>query len=77
MKKLIFHAFVLVGSAMLFGGSAQAQYRVQIPFDFDAGNRHFAAGEYVVGPLDSNTSNSSLAIRDVETGKTRLAGLRR
>jgi hypothetical protein len=75
MKKTLFQACLLIGSAMIFGVSANAQYRVQIPFDFEAANVHYEAGEYVVGPLSSSTSSSSLAIRDVETGRTRLAGL--
>ena len=75
MKKLLFQACLLVGSAMMFGVSVNAQYRAQIPFDFEAGKVHYAAGEYVLGPLNSSSSASSLAIRDVATGRTRLAGI--
>ena len=75
MKKVLFQASLLISTALIFGASAHAQYRVQIPFDFDAANVHFTAGEYVLGPLSTNTGASSLAIRDVETGRTKLAGL--
>ena len=79
MKKLLVYTFLVVGSALILGTAANAQssgrYRVEIPFDFQARDVQFSAGEYVVGP--SQVNRTTIAIRDVKSGKTRFLGLTR
>ena len=64
-------AIGLLVLAVAIGVDAQSdqQYRAQIPFDFEAAGKHYAAGEYTVGPV-----SKSIAIRDLQTGSTRLLG---
>jgi len=77
MKKLLLHALLIVGSALILGTGANAQssrhYRVEIPFDFQAGGVQYTAGEYVLGPL-GQVDKTTLTIRNAETGKTRYLG---
>lgn len=78
MKKLLVHAFLFVGSTLALGLAASAQsnpqYRVNIPFDFQAAGVQYSAGEYAIGPLNATTNLTSLAIRNVDSGRTRLLG---
>ena len=76
MKKLLVHTFLLVGSTFALGvaASAQSNYRVDIPFDFQAAGVQYKAGEYAIGPFNATSSVTALAIRDVDSGKTRLLG---
>ncbi len=64
-------AIGLLVLAVAIGVDAQSgqQYRAQIPFDFDAAGKHYAAGDYTVGPV-----SNSIAIRDLQTGSMRLLG---
>jgi hypothetical protein len=63
--------------AVTLGVTAQAsqQYRADIPFSFEANGRHYAAGEYAVGPLSQVSSPGGIALRNLDTGKARLLGV--
>ena len=62
----------LLVMAVVIGANAQAsqQYRAEVPFDFEAGGKQYAAGKYSVGPL-----SGAIAIRSLETGNMRLLGV--
>ena len=66
--KTIAGALMLVA---LCGALAQAQeayqVRANVPFEFHAAGRTFAAGDYVVAPSDNR---AFLRLREVATGKT-------
>jgi len=72
--------FIQIGSvfALLIGlmVSAQAQkvnsYEASIPFDFNIGNKTFAAGEYAFGLTNPLALQESLTIRDVKNGTTHV-----
>ena len=63
--------------AVAVGVNAQAnqQYRADVPFSFDANGKHYAAGEYAVGPLSQISSPGGIALRDLQTGNARLLGI--
>ncbi len=56
--------------------SAQAQnanrYEASIPFDFNIGNKTFAAGDYAFGLTNPLAYQESLTIRDLKSGKTQV-----
>lgn len=62
--------------AVTLGVNAQVsqQYRADVPFSFEANGKHYAAGEYSVGPLSQISSPGVIAIRDMRTGNARLLG---
>lgn len=78
MNRIIRQASVigLFVLAVTIGVSAQSdqQYKAEIPFDFEAGGKQYAAGKYAVGPL-SRTAPNGIAIRNVQTGDGRLLGI--
>ncbi|PYS86139.1 MAG: hypothetical protein DMF62_16930 [Acidobacteria bacterium] len=78
MKKLLIQGLLAATFALFVTVFVSAQsatrYRVNIPFDFQAHGVNYAAGDYLIGPLDSVVNKSSLAIRSVESRKTRLLG---
>lgn len=56
--------------------SAQAQgarnYEASIPFDFNVGNKTFAAGDYAFGLTNPLAYQESLTIRDLKSGRTQV-----
>lgn len=72
--------FIQIGSlfALLIGlmFSAQAQgvrsYKASIPFDFNVGNKTFAAGDYAFGLTNALAYQPSLTIRDLKSGRTQV-----
>jgi len=66
---------VLCVFAVSMGVSAQTsqQYRAEIPFNFDAGGRHYSAGQYSVGPLSSEIG-SAVVLRDLQKRNARVLG---
>ena len=78
MKKLFIQGVLAMSFALFVtvfaSGQSATRYRVNIPFDFQAHGENYAAGEYLIGPLDSVVNKSSLAIRSVESRKTSLLG---
>ena len=75
MNRIIKQASVIGLLVLAFAMAANAQvsqqYRANIPFDFEAGGKHYEAGKYSVGPL---SGSSSIAIRNIEKGDMRLLG---
>ncbi len=69
----------MVGSVLILGvvGNAQIsqQYRAEVPFDFHANGKAYAAGDYSIGPMASHSSQGALALRERKTGKMRILGL--
>ena len=63
--------------AVTVGVKAQAnqQYRADIPFSFDANGRHYAAGEYTVGPLSQISIPGGIALRERKSGNARVLGV--
>ena len=63
--------------AVTVGVKAQSnqQYRADIPFSFDANGRHYAAGEYAVGPLSQVSTPGGIALREMRSGNSRLLGI--
>lgn len=80
MKRAITVGITLFGLVLGLGVAAvsaqvSTQYRANIPFDFKAKGVEFAAGTYTVGPLSANSSASALALRNKETGNTKILGV--
>jgi hypothetical protein len=76
MKNIIVRILITVAGGLTFGLSAQAQstqYRANVPFDFSAGNKRYAAGTYSVGP--ATQSNDAIMLLERKTGKARVLGL--
>src|SRR5678816_2007434 len=65
----------MLGVAMVASAQSSQQYRADIPFNFEANGKHYAAGEYAVGPLSQISSPSGIALTNVETGNARLLGV--
>jgi len=78
MKKLFIQGLLATSLALFVtvfaSGQSTTRYRVNIPFDFQVHGESYAAGEYLIGPLDTVVNKSSLAIRSVESRKTSLLG---
>ena len=76
MKKRFIQIFSLVGLVfgLMFSAQAQSvrQYEASIPFDFNVGNKTFAAGEYAFGLTNPLSYQESLTIRDLKSGKTQV-----
>jgi hypothetical protein len=63
--------------AVTIGVSAQSnqQYRADVPFGFDVNGKHYAAGEYSVGPVSQVASPGGIAIKDLQNGNAQLLGI--
>ena len=63
--------------AVTIGVNAQAnqQYRAEVPFSFEANGKHYAAGQYAVGPLSQMSVPGAIAIRNVESGNAAVLGI--
>ena len=76
MKRILKQASVIglfvLAVSIVANAQVDQQYRAEIPFDFDAAGKHYAAGTYAVGPL---SSSGAVAIRSMENGKMRVLGL--
>lgn len=80
MKKIITMGISLVGLVMVFGAASvfaqlSTQYKADIPFDFSARNAAFAAGEYRVGPANSNSGTLAIWLLNKETGEQKMVGM--
>lgn len=77
MKRIIMQASAMVvfvfSVAMGVNAQSAQQYRAEIPFGFDAAGRHYAAGEYSVGPMSQ--TQGPIAIQDLRNGKKRMLGV--
>ena len=74
MQASVVVLFVLAVSAGVSAQSEQ-QYRAEIPFSFEAGGKHYAAGTYSVGPLSQVSSPGGIVIRDTQSKKSRILGV--
>ena len=76
MKKSLIQIFSLVGLVFGLMFSAQAQnvnqYTASIPFDFNVGNKTFAAGEYAFRLTNPLAYQETLTIRDLKSGKSQV-----
>lgn len=76
MKKRFIQVCAVFGLLIGLMVSAQAQkvnqYEASIPFDFNIGNKTFAAGEYAFGLTNPLAYQESLTIRDLKNGKTHV-----
>ena len=74
MKRIISQtgAIALFLLAVTIGLNAQSdtQYRAQIPFDFEAAGKHYAAGSYSVG-----LASGAVTIRDRQNGHMNVLGI--
>ena len=74
MKRIISQtgAIALFLLAVTIGLKAQSdtQYRAQIPFDFEAAGKHYAAGSYSVG-----LALGAVTIRDRQNGHMNVLGM--
>jgi len=63
--------------AVTIGVNAQAnqQYRAEVPFSFEANGRHYAAGEYSVGPLSQVSVPGAIAIKNLENRSSAVLGI--
>ena len=63
--------------AVTIGVNAQAnsQYRAEVPFSFEANGKHYAAGQYAVGPLSQMSVPGAIAITNVGNGKAAILGI--
>ena len=63
--------------AVTIGVNAQAnqQYRAEVPFSFEANGRHYAAGQYSVGPLSQMSVPGAIAIRNIGNGNSAVLGI--
>lgn len=69
----------IVGLFMLvvtIGVKAQAtQYRAEVPFSFDANGKHYAAGQYSVGPMSQVSAPGAIAIQNLKNGNAAILGI--
>jgi hypothetical protein len=76
MKRKIIQMGSLIGLLIGLTFAAQAQlgvqYRAQIPFDFNVGNKTFAAGDYIIGVTDKTSGQGSLTIRAAKGGAAKV-----
>ncbi|MGB7070777.1 MAG: hypothetical protein WBD22_14885 [Pyrinomonadaceae bacterium] len=79
MKKSLLTLCFAATIALIMAASAQAQmsteYRAQIPFDFTAGKSTHTSGDYTIGFVNPGSSLPALAIRNRETGKTKVLAI--
>ena len=72
MKKRFIKICSLFGLLIGLMVSAQAQrvnqYQTHVPFDFNVGNKTFAAGDYAFGLTNPMSYQESLTIRDLKSG---------
>lgn len=69
MKKAALQICTTVGLIILIAvvsAQAQTQYRVQIPFDFNIGQKSYRSGEYSVGLLSQAADQKVIVIRDAK-----------
>lgn len=78
MKVYMRRMFLMVGTVLALGLAVNAQtsqqYRGTIPFDFEAGGKHFSAGDYSLGPRATNNSVGVLSLQE-RKGKRKMASL--
>jgi hypothetical protein len=76
MKRKIIQMCSLFGLLIGLTFAAQAQigvqYRARIPFDFNVGNKTFAAGDYIIGVTDKTAGQGSLTIRAAKGGAAKV-----
>ena len=76
MKKILMQICLAVGlvAGLIISAQAQmrTQYRAQVPFDFKIGGQAFQAGDYVLGLTDPSSSNRTLTIREMNSGKAKI-----
>ena len=81
MKNIITRVIILAAAAVAFGLQANAQtgeeYRSQVPFDFTASGRNYAAGSYLVQSLSSGSDSGAIALLERKTGNKRIIGMSR
>lgn len=79
MKISLIRTCLMVGSILIMGVVANAQvsqqYRAEVPVDFHANGKAYAAGDYSIGPLGTHSSQGALALLEKKTGKMRIIGL--
>jgi len=63
--------------AVTIGVNAQLnqQYRAEVPFSFEANGKHYAAGQYSVGPLSQMSAPGAIALRNIGSGKAAVLGI--
>jgi hypothetical protein len=71
--------FLMVASLLAFGIIANAQtsqrYQGNIPFDFQVNGKSYAAGEFTVASVGTNTRHGWLELVEKKTGKTQIIGM--
>lgn len=75
MKKTLLQICSVVGLVILaavVSAQAQTQYRANVPFDFQVGQKNYRAGEYFVGLLGQDSQSKIIVIRDA-TGRNSYA----
>jgi hypothetical protein len=62
---------------LAIGAHAQSstQYKADIPFNFTADGERWEAGQYIVGPVSSNTSIRPLVLRKVKSSRASILGI--
>ena len=79
MKHLFTRVIILAAAAVTFGIQAHAQsdqqYRANVPFDFTAAGKTYAAGNYAVGRLSQAIDGRAILLIERKTGKARVIGI--
>ena len=67
---------LLTSLTFVFGVAANAQigaqYRAEIPFDFQINGVFYKAGKYLVGPMRQSSSAGPVTILDLKTGRSKI-----
>lgn len=72
MKKTALYICSVIGLVMVLMVSAQAQYKVHIPFDFSVGKADLKAGDYVINLTSQSSSQQSVTIRETKSGVAKI-----
>jgi hypothetical protein len=72
MKKTGLYICSAIGLVMVLMVSAQAQYKVHIPFDFSVGKTDLKAGDYVINLTSRSSSQQAVTIRETKNGVTKI-----
>src|SRR5436190_24108489 len=72
MKKTALYICSVIGLVMVLMVSAQAQYKVHIPFDFSVGIADLKAGDYVINLTNQSSSQQAVTIRETKTGAAKI-----
>jgi len=79
MKFSFGRIFLIVASLLAFGVVANAQisgrYKGNIPFDFQVNGKSYAAGQFTIASVGTNSRRGWLELVEKRTGKTQIIGM--